>query len=199
MQTSALEELSDHRVYRQLLLWRISSSLWLVLVLFIALGALGRVAESVFQNPITTLTDLYLPCLFVSVFSLMSFVGILNFWITNATRLVISAKGIEYHVPGYTIYAHWVDVDHIWKHWYESLHFWHWPSLAEKLILRRSRLQAGKVSAQVLRFSGSDRIIPIGRFAWDWRNSDLAVCRRDKYDCASSQARIGFSSVHSVK
>jgi hypothetical protein len=175
MQPPVLESLSDHRVYRQLLRWRITSTLWLLFVLFITIGALGRVAESVFQNPVTTLTDLYLPCLFVSVFSLMSFAGILNFWITNTTRLVISAKGIEYHSPGYTIYAHWIDVDHIWKHWYESLRFWYWPSLPEKLILCRSTLRAGKVSARILQFSGHDRIIPIGYFALDWRNSELGA------------------------
>lgn len=89
------------------------------------------------------------------------------------TYLVVAPEAIEYTAPGYSIRATWDDVDHIWSHWYATWRSWYWKPYVENLILRRSELRANRWVATLVRFSGSDRIIPVGRFAWDWRNSEL--------------------------
>jgi hypothetical protein len=52
------------------------------------------------------------------------------------TRLVVSPAGIEYHEPGYILFARWEDVDHTRKFW-----SWYWKN-SEALCLRQSTVQA---------------------------------------------------------
>jgi hypothetical protein len=133
-------------------------------VIFILVEKMRQLANSLIANP--TLANLYTQCVGVFVLSAFLVMAVLVFLAVNTTRLVVSPEGIEYAEPGYTIFAAWKDVDH-------THNFGYWRYATEALILRKSRLRAHHWLAWFVKFTGSDRIIPIARFDLDWRTGEL--------------------------
>ena len=186
--------LAQTKVFRPLLLWRILSAVWLGLALLLGGGYIAQLAQAAQQHIPITLVMIYVQCLIGSVFSLFIVVGTLNFWRMSTKRFVVTPTGIEYHNLGYSIQILWRDLDRIWSHWFESLGYWYWPSLPEKLLARRSQLRAGKGVTRLLRWSGSDRVIPVGEFAWDWRYSELGELIQHYAPFLNVQPEVGQAS-----
>jgi hypothetical protein len=100
------------------------------------------------------------------VITLFFFIGITTFLAALRMRLVFSPLGIELHQPGFRLYAAWSDVVLI-----DRVHFGR--ALVDGLVLRKSELQADKITRWSIKFWRLDREIPLQPFSWRWRASEL--------------------------
>jgi hypothetical protein len=157
-----LQESSPRKVYRLESSWRnrlMSLSLLMVLIAFGILYFSIRLLHLWIMR--SSLGCVVMFCFFAFLFS-----AALEARFAVSARLFTSPKGIEYHVPGYSVRTTWDNIERIGK-----VRFGLWT--VEGLILRQPAMRAGKWFVWYLRLRRADYVIPLIPFMEKWRSMEL--------------------------
>ena len=171
---STSTNLPERKLYRPPLGIRIFTTFWFSGVLIGVFRTLYQFLNQSSQSNsgVSSLGILYMFSLFVFFDCVFVAIGFCLFAITNFTQLILSPEGIEYRGLGFSVCARWEDTSHIWRPPSvigNPAHF----TIADGLVVQRSKVQAPKWLAPIIRWGSWHRIIPIGQFAWNWPTSDL--------------------------
>jgi hypothetical protein len=104
-------------------------------------------------------------------------IGLLQFGEFNYTSLIVTGEGLTYRNLFFTIEAEWEDVTEIYRPLYGSLRI----SLIDAdhdEWLKLSHSQSQSLFGPIVWFIKLSQIsyrIPISRFAWNWRSSELGT------------------------
>lgn len=159
---NGLQESSPRKVYRLEPSWR---NRLMNLSLLMSLIAFGILYFSIRLLHLW-ITRSSLGCVVMFCFFAFLFGAALEARFVTSARLFTSPKGIEYHVPGYSVRTTWDNIERIGK-----VRFGLWT--VEGLILRQPAMRAGKWFAWYLRFRRADYVIPLIPFMEKWRSMEL--------------------------
>lgn len=103
---------------------------------------------------------------------LLCIAAAVHFWgQARYTRLVIAPHGIEYHAPGYSLFASWAEVESI-KRLPKS-------HIGEGLVLRSSKVDYNNPQLLNKLQPPLDQYIPLLPFGWKWEEEQLGKLLKD--------------------
>jgi hypothetical protein len=140
------QETDEVKVFHTALIWRILSIPFVLAGIFLLTSAVGLACSSL-ADPIQLCVSIFL--VGWSIIVLLSVVELFR------RHLVISPKGIEYHIFGRSTYAEWDDVEQIGP----------WGIYKECVILGSWRNRANRLMSWLSEAMGDSHIIPLALYS----------------------------------